>query len=95
LKPVPRRQRPTSPTIATIRFFCTSCGLQWIRSLHRQKPPGVTGKVVSNPEIKNADSPLASFVAPKSDTPRTLHVILAVTPLTRYRRVIVTLKPAR
>jgi hypothetical protein len=52
------------------------------------------------PKINGADSPLASFVAPKTDSPATMHVILAVTdkgspPLTRYRRVIVTLKPAK
>ena len=52
------------------------------------------------PKINNADSPLASFAAPKTGSPATLHVILVVTddgspPLTRYRRVIVTLKPAK
>jgi hypothetical protein len=50
------------------------------------------------PEIRSADSPLAWFIAPKVDGPRTLHVILIVTDsgspaLSRYRRVIVTVKP--
>ncbi|HEV3256770.1 MAG TPA: hypothetical protein VG013_07825, partial [Gemmataceae bacterium] len=47
------------------------------------------------PEIQDATSPLASFIAPKVDSIQTLHVILTVTdsgspPLARYRRVIVT-----
>lgn len=50
------------------------------------------------PKIDGADSARASFVAPKTDKARTMHVILMVTdkgtpPLTRYRRVIVTLEP--
>jgi hypothetical protein len=50
------------------------------------------------PEISDATSPLASFVAPKVESAQTLHIILTVTdngspPLTRYRRVIVTVKP--
>jgi hypothetical protein len=40
-KPVPCRQGPTSPTIATIRFFGTSCRLQWIRSLYPAERPDV------------------------------------------------------
>src|SRR5262249_23480516 len=48
--------------------------------------------------IENADSARASFVAPKVDAPRTIHLVLMVTdngspPLTRYQRVIVTVKP--
>jgi hypothetical protein len=50
------------------------------------------------PRIENADSALASFIAPKVDSPRTLHVLVMVTDngtpaLTRYQRVIVTVKP--
>jgi hypothetical protein len=50
------------------------------------------------PEIRAADSSLASFTAPKVDSPQTLHLILIVTDsgvpaLSRYRRVIVTVKP--
>jgi hypothetical protein len=50
------------------------------------------------PEIKGTDTALASFVAPKVEAARTMHVLLTVTddgspPLTRYRRVIVTVRP--
>lgn len=50
--------------------------------------------------IKDADEARASFLAPKVDAPQTIHVVLTLTdrgvpPLTRYRRVIVTVKPAR
>jgi hypothetical protein len=50
------------------------------------------------PEIENANRALASFIAPKTDSPQTLHLLLIVTdngspPLTRYRRVIVTVRP--
>lgn len=49
-------------------------------------------------EIANAASAQASFIAPPVDADRTVHVVLTVTdegtpPLTRYQRVIVTLKP--
>lgn len=48
--------------------------------------------------IDNAKAPDASLVAPKVSKPETIHVVLAVTdggapPLTRYRRVIVTVYP--
>jgi hypothetical protein len=47
------------------------------------------------PEIRGATSPQASFIAPKMDSAQTIHMILMVTdegspPLTRYKRVIVT-----
>ena len=50
------------------------------------------------PAIRDAASPRASFVAPKVESARTVHVILTVTdagspPLTRYQRVIVTVEP--
>jgi hypothetical protein len=52
------------------------------------------------PEIRGAKTPQASFVAPKVERAQTLHVLLTVTdsgepPLTRYRRVIVTVAPKR
>lgn len=48
--------------------------------------------------IENSDAPQAAFVAPRVDAPQTLHIILTVTdrgapPLSRYRRVVVTVKP--
>jgi hypothetical protein len=48
--------------------------------------------------IENAKQAEAWFTAPKVDKPETMHIILAVTdqgapPLTRYRRVIVTVYP--
>jgi len=51
------------------------------------------------PEIQGAKGPLASFLAPKVASTQTIHIILIVTdggslPLTRYQRVIVTVKPA-
>jgi hypothetical protein len=51
------------------------------------------------PELRNATGPRARFVAPRVDESRTIHVILTVTdsgspPLTRYRRIIVTVTPA-
>lgn len=49
--------------------------------------------------IENARAPQAAFVAPDVPSPRTIHIVLAVTdsgdpPLTRYRRAIVTVNPA-
>ena len=49
-------------------------------------------------KIDGATSQEASFIAPEVDSPKTIHVILAVTddgapPLTRYRRLVVTVKP--
>jgi dienelactone hydrolase len=49
-------------------------------------------------EIANAAAARASFAAPKVDAGQTVHVILMVTdegspPLTRYQRVVVTVKP--
>jgi microcompartment protein CcmK/EutM len=48
--------------------------------------------------IADAASARASFTAPVMDVEQTIHVVLIVTdegtpPLTRYQRVIVTLKP--
>jgi hypothetical protein len=50
------------------------------------------------PKVENANTAMASFVAPRTDRAATLHFVLSVTdggtpPLTRYRRVIVTLAP--
>ncbi len=51
-----------------------------------------------DPEINDATSARAGLTAPKVDVPRSIHLILAVTdsgspPLTRYRRVILTVEP--
>jgi hypothetical protein len=48
--------------------------------------------------IESAASPRAHFIAPRVDAPRSVHVLVTVTddgdpPLSRYRRVIVTLAP--
>jgi hypothetical protein len=50
------------------------------------------------PMVPDADSAKASFIAPDVKLAQTLHLIVSVTdtgtpPLTRYRRVIVTVKP--
>jgi hypothetical protein len=50
------------------------------------------------PEIRGAASAVASFVAPVVETEATLHALLVLTdsgepPLTRYRRLVVTLRP--
>ncbi len=50
------------------------------------------------PALTNATSPRASFAAPKVNAASTIHLIVAITdtgspPLTRYRRVIVTVDP--
>jgi hypothetical protein len=50
------------------------------------------------PQLANPRSPQTSFVAPKADTAKTIHLLVAITdngvpPLTRYRRVIVTIDP--
>ena len=50
------------------------------------------------PTIHDASSPGAWFIAPQVDSTQTLHIILTVTdegspPLTRYERVIVTVRP--
>lgn len=57
-----------------------------------------TGRTGAPLNIENAKSMKAAFVAPKVTKPETMHIILAVTdagtpPLTRYRRVIVTVYP--
>jgi hypothetical protein len=49
------------------------------------------------PTLDGAATARASFVAPDVDSAQAIHLILAVTdqgtpPLTRYRRVIVTVK---
>jgi hypothetical protein len=50
------------------------------------------------PELMGVGGAKASFIAPKADEPRTLHVVLIATdagqpPLTRYRRVVVEVMP--
>jgi hypothetical protein len=50
------------------------------------------------PQLADSGSPQTSFVAPEVDTTETIHLLVAVTdngtpPLTRYRRVIVTIVP--
>jgi hypothetical protein len=50
------------------------------------------------PQLAEPRSPQTSFVAPKADTAGTIHLLVAITdngapPLTRYRRVIVTIDP--
>jgi hypothetical protein len=50
------------------------------------------------PMVQDADSAKASFITPAMKSAQTLHLIVSVTdtgtpPLTRYRRVIVTVKP--
>jgi hypothetical protein len=50
------------------------------------------------PGIEGASTAKASLTAPRAEAPATLHIVLAVTdegnpPLTRYRRVVVTVKP--
>lgn len=49
--------------------------------------------------ITDADKAVASFTAPTVTKPETMHVVLAVTdqgtpPLTRYKRVIITIHPS-
>jgi hypothetical protein len=50
------------------------------------------------PEIRDATTPQASFVAPDVDSEQTIHIIASITdagspPLTRYARAIVTVTP--
>jgi hypothetical protein len=50
-------------------------------------------------EIRDDKSPRASLVAPRVETTKTIHVVLAVTdtgspPLTRYRHLVLTVRPA-
>jgi hypothetical protein len=52
------------------------------------------------PEIRGAASATASFAAPPAETEATLHALLILTdrgdpPLTRYRRIVVTVRPKR
>jgi hypothetical protein len=52
----------------------------------------------SIPIIQDPTAPQTSFVAPNVESPQTIHIILSVSdrgspPLTRYARVIVTVKP--
>jgi hypothetical protein len=59
------------------------------------EPGSYAGSV---PELRDTTAPRASFIAPAVTTPQTIHVIVAVTdrgspPLTRYKRVIVTVEP--
>ena len=51
------------------------------------------------PELRGADTPVASFVAPKTAESITLHFVVTVRdtrmpPLTRYGRVVVHMAPA-
>lgn len=60
--------------------------------------PEATGYTGPLPEIHDANSAEASFTAPAVDKPQSLHVLLHVTdtgepPLTRYRRLILQLRP--
>ena len=57
-----------------------------------------TGRTGAPLEIENATGATAWFIAPKVAKPETMHIIVAVTdqgtpPITRYRRVIVTVRP--
>lgn len=66
---------------------------EWI---HYPEPGNYRGPV---PMIEQATSPHASFIAPKVEDARTLHIILMVTDegspaLTRYQRLIVTTEPS-
>ena len=50
--------------------------------------------------IKNSDKPRASFIAPKMDSPKTIHIILTLTDggnprLSSYQRVVVTVDPSK
>lgn len=52
------------------------------------------------PAIRDGASPRASFTVPAADAGQTIHVLLTVTdegkpPLTRYRRVVVTVEPKK
>lgn len=52
----------------------------------------------ASPEIKQADQPRATFIAPRVEQESTLHLILIATdngepPLTRYARVVFTVSP--
>ncbi|MBG6117389.1 MULTISPECIES: DUF1593 domain-containing protein [unclassified Sphingobium] len=64
---------------------------------HYAEPSGVLG--LKPVPINASENPVASFVAPKVDKPTTLHIILEIRdrgspPLTRYRRLLVTVDPA-
>jgi len=64
------------------------------RWFHYPEPGTYRGTI----KINGATKPDASFVAPKVDSPKTIHVILTVTdqgdpPLSRYKRVVVTVRP--
>lgn len=67
-------------------------GFEWF---HYVEPGSYRGPRLT---IDGATSSLASFVAPRTETAVTVHLVLAVTdagspPLTRYQRVIVTIDP--
>ncbi|MCA9187109.1 MAG: DUF1593 domain-containing protein [Planctomycetales bacterium] len=52
------------------------------------------------PPLDNTTSPATSFIAPQVEDTKTIHLLLTLTdtgspPLTRYRRVMVTVDPAR
>jgi hypothetical protein len=60
-----------------------------------QEPGSYRGKL---PQIRDAATPQASFVAPAVDSEQTIHIIATITdqgspPLTRYGRLIVTVTP--
>lgn len=61
-----------------------------------QEPSSYKGDLV----IENSNRAKAGFVAPKVDSPQTVHIILTVTddgkpPLSSYRRVVVTVDPTK
>lgn len=65
---------------------------EWV---HYPEPGSYRGPA---PTIRKATSALASFTAPLVDSAQTIHIVLSVTdsgspPLTRYQRVIVTVRP--
>lgn len=68
-------------------------GYQWI--YYPEPGSFASGRLLA---INDADRMNAHFIAPKVAKPETIHVVLAVTdqgrpPLTRYRRVIITVYP--
>jgi hypothetical protein len=61
--------------------------------------PEAGGYKGTYPMLRGANQSRASFIAPRVDDSQTIHVVLALTDngepaLTRYQRVIVTLKPS-
>ena len=65
---------------------------QWI---HYPEPGTYRGPDIP---LAGTDTPRVSFTAPRVTHPETLHVLLILTdagdpPLTRYRRVVLTVRP--